>query len=156
MYKVLFVCSGNTCRSPLAEALLKKAVSEDPQLKDQVVVSSCGTTTHEKDFVNFKAVEAGKKLGVNLEGFQSRQFTPDGAEKFDAIIGMTTAHRDIIAERFPELADKTYAIYEYTTGERDCMNVKDPYGCDEEVYDRVAKELESLVSLMLPVIKENL
>lgn len=155
MYKILFVCSGNTCRSPLAEALMNKVLNE-AGLKDQVAVSSCGTTTHYEDTVQPNAVEAGKKFGVDLTGYKSRQFTPEAAELFDVIIGMTTGHRDIICERFPELKDKVFALYEYTTGERECKSVQDPFGCDLDTYERVAGELNEQIQLMLPKIRENL
>lgn len=156
MYKILFVCSGNTCRSPLAEALLNKAISEEADLKDKVVVSSCGTTTHFEDTVQPNAVEAGKKFGVDLAGYKSRQFTLDAAGMFDLIVGMTTGHRDIIGERFPELKDKVVALYEFTTGEKDCKNVQDPFGCDLATYEKVAAELAEQVKLMIPKIKEKL
>lgn len=156
MFKVLFVCSGNTCRSPLAEALLNKAVSEDEELKGKVAVSSCGTTTHFEDTVQPNAVEAGKKMGVDLAGYKSRQFTLDAAKFFDIIIGMTTGHRDIICARFPELKEKVFALYEFTTGEKDCKSVQDPFGCDLDTYEKVALELNEQIKLMLPKIKEKL
>lgn len=156
MYKILFVCSGNTCRSPLAEALLNKAVENDPQLKGNVIVSSCGTATHYEDTVQPNAVEAGAKLGVDLAGYKSRQFAPELADMFDVIIGMSKSHRDIIVARFPQLKEKTFALYEYTTGEKDCKNVQDPFGCGIDVYDKVAEEINQQVQLMLMKIKENM
>ena len=154
MYKVLFVCSGNTCRSPLAEGLLNKAVKEDMDLKDKVVVSSCGTATHYEDTVQPNAVAAGAKLGIDISGYKSRQFTPDAAAMFDVIIGMTKAHRDIIAERFPQLKEKTFALYEFTMGEKDCKNVQDPFGCDLQTYESVAQELNEQIRLMVIKLKE--
>ena len=59
MYKILFVCSGNTCRSPLAEALLTKYVNEDEALKDNVIVSSCGISAHFESLAEPNAVTAG-------------------------------------------------------------------------------------------------
>lgn len=155
MYKVLFVCSGNTCRSPLAEAMLRKAIEEDADLKGKVAVSSAGTSTHFEDIVQYKAVEAGAKYGVDLNGYKSRQFAPELLDMFDIVIGMSKGHRDIINAHFPETADKVVALYEYITDEKDCKDVKDPFGSDQETYDKIAKEIHDLVDLMLPKLKQS-
>ena len=91
---------------------------------------------------------------VDLAGYKSRLFTPDAAAMFDAVIGMTKGHRDIIAARFPELKEKTFALYEFTTGEKDCKNIQDPFGCDLETYEAVAEELNNQIQLMVIKLKE--
>lgn len=154
MYRVLFVCSGNTCRSPLAKALFDKAVNGDDKANGKMGAGSCGTSTHFQEKVQPNAVEAGKKLGVDISDHLSNCFDPAYLGEFDLVIGMSKGHRDTIIKHFPEYASKVKTIYEFTTGDPASKDVQDPYGCDQDTYDKIAKELDDQVRLMVEKIKE--
>lgn len=156
MYRVLFVCSGNTCRSPLAKALFDKVVNEDSELKGKVGAGSCGISTHFQETVQPNAVTAGRKLGVDIADHRSNQFSPEYLKEFDVVIGMSKGHRDTITAHFPEFKDRVKTLYEFNTGDKDAKDVKDPYGCDQDTYDKIAGELNEQVRIAAEKIKKTL
>lgn len=100
MIRVLFVCLGNICRSPMAEGVFRKMV-HDEQLADQIEVDSAGTS----DWHIGKPPHKGtlsklKEYEVSAEGMAGRQLTIEDAEAFDYIIGMDTENITNIRDRF--------------------------------------------------------
>ena len=82
--RVLFVCAGNTCRSPFAEAVARR--------EGHVDVESAGLTASAGDASPEDAIAAARELGVDLASHRARRLTRDMVERADVIVGMTTAH----------------------------------------------------------------
>jgi len=130
---ILFVCTGNICRSPLAEGVLKRMLAQ-AGLADRVRVDSAGTTGYHAGEAPHPGVAAlAREHGVELDGKRARQVSPEDAEAFDLLIGMTRSHRDALAGA----GDKVRLLADFADfGDPD---VHDPYysGDFEKTYRQV-------------------
>ncbi len=95
--KILFVCTGNTCRSPLAEVL---AASPDREVRSR------GLAAYEGDGASLYAIDAAAELGFDLSGHKARLVSADDMLWADAVYGMTQEHAAALRSFFPEHADK--------------------------------------------------
>ena len=146
--KITFVCTGNSCRSPMAELyfahLCRQAGRED------IVSASGGIFAWPGDTISPAAAAVMTKLGIPSDAFRSRRFDRYFAADSDLIIAMTAGHKEAIAEFAPEAADKTRLLLDYSDG----GNVPDPYGGSVTEYQRVFDVMkEALDNLALEVFK---
>ena len=149
--KVIFVCTGNTCRSPKAEALMK---SKNQQNKLDISVESCGTNVYESEPVNRKAVEALKTLGVTCLIHNSRQIDKSDLDSADVILTMTQQQKYSITKVYSDYKYKVFTINEYA---RDSKNdVTDPYGKSQIFYNFCVNELNVLVDELVEIFKEQM
>src|SRR3974390_196386 len=100
MKNVLFVCTGNVCRSPMAEGLFRAAI----QGRDSYRVLSAGLGAMDGQPPSPHAVQAVKELGIDISNLRSRMLTPDLVQQADYIFGMTHSHIDTVAMLYPAAA----------------------------------------------------
>src|SRR5260370_25625284 len=109
MKTVLFVCTGNVCRSPMAEGLFRQAV----QGRNDYRVLSAGLGAMEGQPPSPHAVQAVKELGIDISTQRSRMLTPDLGSQADYIFGMTHSHIDTVMMLFSVAAEKTFLLREF-------------------------------------------
>src|SRR2546422_44398 len=109
MKTILFVCTGNVCRSPMAEGIFRQAV----QGRGTYRVFSAGLGAMEGQPPSAYAVQAVKELGIDISNQRSRMLTPDLVQQADYIFGMTHSHIDTVMLLYPQAAEKTFLLREF-------------------------------------------
>ncbi len=138
--KVLFVCTGNTCRSPLAEGLLKKMAGESGW---NLSVGSAGLAAFAGVPAPPEALEAAKEKGFSLEEHQSRLLTKPMVLESGLILTMTAKHKEMILRKMPDLGPKVSMLSEMAgEGQKD---VEDPAGQPLQVYRETLNQIEILL-----------
>jgi protein arginine phosphatase len=134
---LLFVCSGNTCRSPMAEALARKIAAR--RGIEDLNVSSAGTNAWDNVPATDEALLVGMERDIDLTGHRARKLTPAIVSEADLIFVMTPSH----LEQVKQLGGrgKVHVIDEYASGTQN-QGVADPYGGDLEAYRHTADVLE--------------
>jgi protein-tyrosine phosphatase len=110
MATILLVCTGNICRSPMAEALLRREL-ERRQIEGLGVESS-GVSGWEGSPPTPEAIDAMAEYGLDVTTHQARRLTRDMAERADLVVAMSSEHRDAIARLVPRAAPRTFTIKE--------------------------------------------
>jgi protein-tyrosine-phosphatase len=143
MKRILFVCTGNTCRSPMAEAMLKRMA----QMRGiTVAVRSAGVSTVDGLPVSKHALETLREREIDHKG-SSRAMTSEAVEWADLILTMTSGHKRGLLQWFPEAVDKTYTLKEYTNiDERVLADIEELEGLytDMHMKQALGQQLTSL------------
>ena len=109
MKTILFICTGNVCRSPMAEALFRQAADGRGEFR----VFSAGLGAVDGQPPTAHSVTAMRELGIDISGQRSRMLTPELVRQADYIFGMTHSHVDTIALLYPQAAEKTFLLREF-------------------------------------------
>jgi protein-tyrosine-phosphatase len=139
--RVVRVCTGTICRSPLAEALLQAALKE--RGVEGVTVSSAGTGAWDGAPASEGAYLVGLERGLDLSGHRARLLTREVVDQADLILTMARHHRARVQELGGE--GRVYVLGEYAGRSPEEGEVSDPFGGDLDVYRRTCEELEQLV-----------
>ena len=149
MKTVLFVCTGNVCRSPMAEGLFRQAV----QGRNEYQVLSAGLGAMEGQPPSPHAVQAVKELGIDISTQRSRMLTPELVSRADYIFGMTHSHIDTVMMLFPTAAEKTFLLREFDeTLDHFEKDISDPIGGSYDVYLNCRDQIEQGIASLLRFI----
>jgi len=140
--RVLFVCTGNTCRSPMAEGYFRKLV-DDAGLEN-IESASAGVAAAAGEPPSRWAVEVARVFGMDISSFRSAPLTFDEIERADLVVPMTVSHEAAVLALCPDAAVKTKRLGEFG-GDGD---ISDPFGGGLESYqacfDGIRKALDRL------------
>jgi len=145
--KILFVCTGNTCRSPMAEAILKH------QQIANVEVQSAGIFAMPYAEMSAHAQQVLNEANMRHQ-HSATQLSISEIEWADLILTMTTAHKDTIIAQYPNTEHKVLTFKEYII-EGSMENVVDPYGGNKVIYEATFAELKELVERLVKKLEKN-
>ncbi len=152
MKTVLFVCTGNICRSPMAEGLFRHATRGRNDLR----AMSAGVGAVEGMPPSEHAVRALRELGIDISKQRSRMLTPDLVDQADYIFGMTHSHVDTITLLYPQAAEKTFLLREFDeTLESFENDISDPIGGSYETYLACRDQIEQGIASMMKFIDQT-
>lgn len=138
---IMFVCTGNTCRSPMAEVIArgifaKKGIKADFISRGLSVFPS-GASENAKIAVS--------KMGLSLDGFESKQISIDDIKWADIILTMTDSHKAYLKEACVSLGKELYSLAEAAC---EYDEVSDPYGRPIEVYEACAEQIKKYIEII--------
>lgn len=149
MKGIMFVCTGNICRSAMAHHYCQKKLYDLKKEKD-IYVSSCGTSAEDGDRSTQNAIAVMKKYDVDLTMHKATNMFDIDVENYDLILCMTEQHKYNFLAFFPKMKGKVFTLKEYVLGnDIENVDIDDPWGYDIKIYDACAKEIVECVDKLL-------
>lgn len=138
MNDIIFICTGNTCRSPMAEALFRAQGGEQ---KTGLVAASAGLYTRDGQPASDNAALAASELGADLSAHRAQMLTDEQTREARYLVCMTGAHFNALRARLPDCADKLFTLLS--------EDVADPFGGDLQTYRAAAAQIEKGVAAVI-------
>lgn len=151
---VVFVCTANVCRSPMAEKLFEEALAKS-KTKKNIRVFSAGISAMDGDQASENSIQACEEVGLDLKDHRSAALTRATAENASAIFCMTESHRALLQMYF-DLPENTriYLMREFI--EEGSKELPDPYGQSMEVYRDCRENMKEALPSLLNWVEKNL
>lgn len=149
MKKIMFICTGNICRSAMADGLMKKLVKDNNK---EIAVYSCGIFAEDGDMPTFNAIEAIKEYDVDLKLHRATNIRNSKIEDMDIILCATVSHKNNVINMYPNLKDKIFTIKEYADYDKNDLDIPDPWGYDIETYKFCASTISKCLNKIIDKI----
>ena len=150
MQNIMFICTGNICRSAMAEYMLKKKVQEENL---PIKVYSCGTYAENGDRPTEEAIETMKEYGIDITSHRAINIYNSDIEDMDIILCATANHKRVVLDLYPNLLGKVFTMKEYVGDTEYGIDISDPWGYGLFVYRKCATELNNVIEKIVEKIK---
>lgn len=147
MARVLFICTGNTCRSPMAESLLKKMAIPGVEVRSAGIYAVNGSDAS----TNAKKVLDEQQIP---HYHQSTLLSESLAEWADYILTMTSGHKSTVVQLFPQAIPKTYTLNEFASLDEK-KDIGDPFGGSVDIYRITFMEIKKAIENITEKLKKN-
>ncbi|MFT4213204.1 MAG: low molecular weight protein-tyrosine-phosphatase [Microbacterium sp.] len=144
-FRVVFVCSGNICRSPMAEVVFRD-LADRAGFADRVTSTSAGTGDwHVGERADARTIDALARRGYDGTRHRARQFTPEDFDQHDLVVALDRSHERILSSwaRTMADADKLALLLSFDAAAGGNLDVPDPYYADPAMFDEVLGMIES-------------
>lgn len=158
-FNILFVCSGNSCRTPMAEGLMKTKIP--PALTGKVSVASAGTLGIYGAPATDHAVQVASEFGADVSDHRSQGISAELAQWADIIFAMSFEHREFLQRHFPRSRDNVFLLRSFDRPADAAQNdsISDPVGGSLELYREccllINEELDRILPRLLTLIAEK-
>ena len=152
LFRVLFVCTGNTCRSPMAAGALLRELGADGE---RVEVASAGTAAWEGQPATAPSIEVAAREGIDLAGHRSRRVTPALVRAADLVLVMERGHLGAV-QALGSPPEKTHVLNEWPKPGEPELPVSDPFGASTEAYEECWRRIRHHVRRVAPLVREAL
>jgi protein-tyrosine-phosphatase len=157
-FTILFVCTGNMCRSPIAEGIMKKKIENEikGEEKDYITVHSCGTYAYEGNKPSESAIKISKQNNIDIGHIRSKAVNKLIIEESDIIFTLSVEHLNFIHENFLSAKNKTFLLKMFGENRLAQMadSIPDPMGFTIEYYVKTYNEIKNAIDKIFPAIKE--
>jgi protein-tyrosine-phosphatase len=150
---ILVLCTGNICRSPMAEGLLKHALAAQTGPLQALKVVSAGVAARTGEPVSENSVIALRKAGIDISGQRSRPVTQELLDHALAVFGMTEAHRTIIQFRAAPVPKHLHLFREFLPPPAE-KEIGDPYGGPLKLYEAARDEMVEAIPSLLEFLRK--
>jgi protein-tyrosine-phosphatase len=154
LYSVVFICTGNMCRSPMAEGILKKRLAEIG--RTDITVSSMGIHAPQGQKASADAVAVSAQHGIDLSEHGSRQLIFDELKTADFIFVMEKYHKEFIRTFVPQIEEKIGLLGAWPGKEKKEHGIPDPIGGKLKEYEKTYETLNRQIERMLPFLLAEL
>ncbi len=142
---ILFVCTGNSCRSVMAEGLFRRAITGR---ENEFVVGSAGVAAYDGYPSTLETIRAMRTQGIDMSGHRSRRMTREMADAADKIFVMEKIHREMILNFWPQTRGKVHLLTEFSPSINEKqleMDVPDPIRTSDEFYAEILRIIDGCV-----------
>ena len=149
MKKIMFICTGNICRSAMADGLMKKLVKDNNK---EIEVYSCGVFAEDGDRPTFNAIEAISEYEVDLKNHRATNIRSSNIKDMDIILCATVSHKNNVIYMYPKLKEKIFTMKEYAEFDANDLDIPDPWGYDIETYRFCASTINKCLEKIIEKI----
>ncbi len=148
--RILFVCTGNTCRSPMAEGLMRHYLKES---KIEAEVLSAGLSAFEGSPPSENSVKAMQEKGIDIREQQSTQLSGSLVDEVTHIFALGSGHLQVIQEYFPQAVEKTFLVREFIAQDEADREIGDPFGGPLEQYQETRDQIDQAMPSIMAFVK---
>ena len=144
--KIMFICTGNICRSAMAHIMFEKKAKEKNK---NIEVYSSGIECISGWVSTDEAIEIMKEYGLDLTKHRSTSIYDSNIKEMDLVLCATRTHKGAVIYLYPELKDKIYTMKEYAGYDKTDLDIQDPWGYGIDVYRKCAKEIDTCLDRII-------
>lgn len=152
---ILFVCTGNTCRSAMAEAAAKGLIAQQPERYEDFHVLSAGIMCAGPSSASPQAIVTAAEHGCDLSQFTAKQITEEMVAQADYVFVMTRSHKQILDSALPQYSGNIFLLTCYAAGDPSAPDIPDPFGGTVEMYQQCFAVLQENIAAVFEKIKKT-